>query len=39
MELLAVASSAVATISGIYAIILFFVSRKRAHHDGSEAYA
>lgn len=39
MELLAVASSAVATISGICAIIIFFFSRKKAHHDGGEAYA
>ena len=37
MELLAVASSAVAITSGICAIILFFVGRKKAHHDDGEA--
>ena len=39
MEWLAVALSTVATISGICAIIIFFVSRKKAHHDGGEEYA
>lgn len=33
MELFTVASSAVAIASGICAIILFFVGRKKAHHD------
>ena len=39
MELLAVASSAVAIASGICAIILFFIGRKKAHHDDGEANA
>ena len=39
MELLAVVSSAVAIASGICAIILFFISRKKAHRDGGEADA
>ena len=39
MELLAVASSTIAIASGICAIILFFVGRKKAHHDDGVADA
>ena len=39
MEWLAITSSAIVMISGICAIILFFVGRKKAHHDDGEADA
>ena len=39
MEWLAIISSAVAITSGICAIILFFVGRKKAHHDDGETDA
>jgi hypothetical protein len=39
MELFAVASSAVAIASGICAIILFFIGRKKTHHDDGVADA
>lgn len=36
MEVLAVTSSIVAIVSGVCAIILFFVGRKKAQHDEGE---
>ena len=39
MELFTVASNAVAIASGICALILFFVARKKAHHDDGVADA
>lgn len=39
MELLAASSSIVAMTSGICAIVLFFIGRKKAQHDDGESDA
>lgn len=39
MELLTICSGVVATVSGVCAIILFFVGRKKAQHDDGESDA